>query len=200
MNIIVQKSTKNKIFSAVLSRFYLAVILTWPCNDFGVTTMWNTTPFQHVYLGWTLSDVINVLLAIGQKITSVCYLDHFFHIRQYWHKDEGRGMGAKNTSTLYVIPVTSQGCFCVGLCCDLGICGPPESNVAHNKVKKIWSTKYPRGEEGGGGVQVDPMSTNVGLMLQTVTQIDRRQLAHLTGTTKSPWLTHVMLSIDRFHS
>ena len=58
MNIIV--ISKNKIFAAVLSRFDLAVTLIWHYNDLGVTTLWNTTPFQHVYLGWALSDAINV--------------------------------------------------------------------------------------------------------------------------------------------
>ena len=46
------------------------------------------------------------LLAIGQNITSVCYLDHFFHIRQYWHKDEGRGGGVEKPSNPYDIPAS----------------------------------------------------------------------------------------------
>ena len=83
------------------------------------------------------------LLAIGPNISSVCYLDHFFHIRQYWHKDERKGRDEK-PSNPDVIPVTSQGGFVVGLCWALGMLQAMiditnEHNVNKNNKNQLFS-------------------------------------------------------------
>ena len=58
--------------------------LIWPCCNLEMTLSWpwgknpvkyNPNLFHHVYLGWPLPDVINVLV-IGQNITTVCYFVH----------------------------------------------------------------------------------------------------------------------------
>ena len=52
--------------------------------------------------------------------------------------------GGKNPSNPYVIPVTSQGCFCVGLCWDLGMLQAmiditSEHNVSKNNKNQLFS-------------------------------------------------------------
>ena len=100
-------------------------------------------PISTCLLGLGLIRCNQCLSAIGQNITSVCYLDHFFHITQYSHKDEGRGGGEK-PSKPYVIPVTSQGCFGVRLFWDLGMIQAmiditSEHNVSKNNQNQLFS-------------------------------------------------------------
>ena len=52
------------------------------------------------------------LLTIGQNIASVCYLDYFFHIRQFWHEDEGRGGGEWKKPQPLCYPCNLSGVFC----------------------------------------------------------------------------------------
>ena len=99
----------------VWQRCDLDMTLQWPWGNNPV----KYNPISTCLLRLGLIRSNQCLIAIGQNITSVCYLDNFFHIRQYWHKDDGKGGGMKNPLTL--IPVTSQGCFGVGLCRDLGM-------------------------------------------------------------------------------
>ena len=48
----VSKNNKNKLFSAVLSWFHLAVTLTWSQHDVGVTPLWNQTPTDVIMCTW----------------------------------------------------------------------------------------------------------------------------------------------------
>ena len=116
------------------------MILQWPWGNNPV----KYNPILTCLLRFGVIRCNQCLLAIGQNITSVFYLDHFFHIRQYWHKDEGRGRGQK-TLQPYVIPVTSKRCFCVGLCWDLGMLQAMiditnEHNVSKNNKNQLFST------------------------------------------------------------
>ena len=83
------------------------------------------------------------LLVIGQNITSVCYLDHFFHIRQYWHEDDRKGRGGGTLQPL-CYPCNLSGVFCVGLCWDPGklqamIDITSEHNVSKNHKNHLFS-------------------------------------------------------------
>ena len=55
-----------------------------------------------------------------------------------------KGEGGEKTSNPYVTPVTSQWCFCVGLCCDLGMLQAmidikSEHNVSKNNKNQLCS-------------------------------------------------------------
>ena len=119
--------------------------LSWPLGKSPVK--YNPNLFHHVYLGWALPDVINVLV-IGQNITSVCYFVHCamwdsIDTRVIW-----RGGGrVKNPPTLNVISATSQGCFCVGPCWNLGMFQDivyisSEHNVSKNNEKKAIFNRF----------------------------------------------------------
>ena len=62
---------------------------------------------------WSLEWHKNIL-AIGQNITSVCYLVYFWHLRQCSHKGYLKGGGWKNLQPLCYPCNLSRGCFCVG--------------------------------------------------------------------------------------
>ena len=77
------------------------------------------------------------VLTIRQNITSVCLLDNFFHIRQHWHKDEGRGRGWKTLQPL-CYPCNLSGVF---LCrFVLGSrSSSSEHNVSRNNENQLFS-------------------------------------------------------------
>ena len=70
----------------------------------------------------------------------MCYLVHLTHLG-----DLKRRGDVIKPSNPYVIPVTSRGCFGVGLCLVLGmfqtiICIPSERNVSKNNKNKLFLT------------------------------------------------------------
>ena len=114
--------------------------LQWPWGNKPV----KYNPISTCLLRLGLIRCNQCLLATGQNITSVCYLDHFSHIRQYWRKDEGGGRGGEKKPSPYVITVTSQGCFGGGLCWDLGMLQAmiditSEHNVSKNNKNQLFS-------------------------------------------------------------
>ena len=144
MNIIVEKSSETRYFQL----FWADLTSLWHWYDLAMTLGYQPCEIQPhsiatclLRLGLIICN--QCLLAIGQNITSMCYLDHFFHITQYWHKDEGKTRGEKPSNS-YVIPVTSRGCFGVGLCWDLGkiqamIDITSEHNVSENNQNQLSS-------------------------------------------------------------
>ena len=140
---IYRKFWSNNLFSPILNWFDLAVTLRWPWGKNPVK--YNPNLVHHVYLGWALPDVINVLV-IGQNIASVCYFVHC----AMWDSIDTRviwrgGGGVKNPPTLNVISATSRGCFCVGPCWDLDMFQDivyisSEHNVSKNNKNNLFST------------------------------------------------------------
>ena len=94
-----RKGSKKNIFSCFG--------LNWPCCDFEMTLPWpcDNNPVKYSPI-WSCSHRLGLItcnqciLANGQNIKSVCYLDHYCHIRQYWHKDDLMWGGRKNPPTL----------------------------------------------------------------------------------------------------
>ena len=110
--------------------------------------LWGTNPVKYnpnatCLLRLGLIGCNQCLLAFGQNITPVCYLDHFIHITQHWHKDEGRGRGWKTLQPL-CYPCNLSGVFCVRLCWDLGMIQAmiditSEHNISKNNRNQLFS-------------------------------------------------------------
>ena len=63
-------------------------------------TKWNTTPFKHAYLGWVLSDVINVYWPLVQ-IWHQCVIRIISAISDTIDIRMKEGEGGKKPSNLY---------------------------------------------------------------------------------------------------
>ena len=80
----------------------------------------------------------------------MCYLDHFFHISNNLFISDSNdttmkeGIRGEKPSNPYVIPVTSRGCFGIGLFWDLGMLQAmtditSEHNVRKNNKNELFS-------------------------------------------------------------
>ena len=92
-------------------------MLIWPCRDYQPSEIQPEPISPYCILGLGLIRYNYCILAIGQNITSVCYLVHSV----IWDSVETRVIlrgGVDNPPTLNVIPATSRGCFSIGPCWD----------------------------------------------------------------------------------
>ena len=157
----VSKNNK-KLFSAVLSWFYLAVTLRWSLHDLGVNLLWNQTPthvimctwvgFWPIYWKWWSNNVVSTILRWFDYAMTLRWPYHDLGIIPLWNPTPTHVTMCTWLEFLPIYFYTTLRVKGTLLWWPLVTLSMHRKSADHLKVtwyiirfKKIWSTKVPRG-------------------------------------------------------
>ena len=165
----ISKNNKNLLFSAVLSWFHLAATLRWSHHDLGVPPLWNNR-YHHVYLGWVSTDLLEVLVQKCLNHFEIIWPCYDLEMTSPWpwnnspikpHTYPCHHVYLAWVLTYNIYFYTTLKVKDTLLLWPLVTLSMHWNSADHLKVtwyiirlKKIWSTKAPRGEGGTGGAKV----------------------------------------------